>query len=292
MWQMIPRLWTYQIELPARTVVHLGLGMALGVILLLKISIVRFFRRLDAALVPGLGTSLLIGSAVLIGIAVPPAFREALATNRLFTDENRRRVETLLVHAGVDPPASARLASHGSLRAGQQVLRQQCIECHDLRTVIARPRTPDAWRQTVRRMAERTTLLAPIDEDRQWQVTAYLVALSPQLQQSAQRLRDEAQRRDGAQQAAENLAAEPDDAASYDAAQARELSKRSAPSATPRTKWNKAPPDSEAAARELVTRMVAEGLTAGEEELAQIVRYLTETYVKKSNQSSGRAATE
>ena len=88
--QMVPRLWTYQIEFPARTVVHLSLGMAVGVMLLLKIGIVRFFRRLDQTLVPLLGTSLLVSSVVLIGISVPSAFREAFATARLFTAENRR----------------------------------------------------------------------------------------------------------------------------------------------------------------------------------------------------------
>ncbi len=184
MWQMVPRLWSYQIEFPARTVVHMSLGMAIGVILLLKIAVVRFFTRLDAQLVPALGTSLLVGSVMLIGIAVPPAFREAVATGRLFDEENSRRVETLLIQAGVEQAEGARLASPESLRAGQQVLRQQCIECHDLRTVLAQPRTPNAWRQTVRRMADRTTLVDPLDEEEQWQVTAYLVALSPQLQQS------------------------------------------------------------------------------------------------------------
>ncbi len=288
MWEMVPRLWTYQIELPARTVMHMSLGMAIGVMLLLKISIVRFFKRLDAALVPGLGTSLLVGSAVLIGIAVPPAFREALATNRLFTDENRQRVETLLVQAGLDQPASARLASPALLRAGQQVLRQQCIECHDLRTVIARPRTPDAWRQTVRRMAERTTFLAPIDEEQQWQVTAYLVALSPQLQQSAQRLRDQALQRDGAKLAAESLAtklddAAPDELAPYDAALAKPLFETKCSECHATDEVDKTPPDSEDAARDLVTRMVQEGMTADAKELAQIVRYLTETYVKTTN---------
>ena len=187
-----------------------------------------------------------------------------------------------MVQAGLDQPASARLASHASLRAGQQVLRQQCIECHDLRTVIARPRTPDAWRQTVRRMADRTTLLAPIDEHQQWQVTAYLVALSPQLQQSAQRLRDQAERRDGAKQAAASLAAKPEDAAPYDAAQAKQLFETKCSECHATSEVDKTPPDSEDAARDLVKRMVHEGLTASEEELAQLVRYLTETYVKKS----------
>ena len=38
-----------------RTVVHMSLGMAIGVILFLKIAIVRFFRRLDAASGAGVG---------------------------------------------------------------------------------------------------------------------------------------------------------------------------------------------------------------------------------------------
>ena len=165
----------------------------------------RFFTRLDAQLVPALGTSLLVGSVVLIGIAVPPAFREAVATGRLFDEENSRRVETLLIQAGVDQAEGARLASSESLRAGQQVLRRQCIECHDLRTVLAQPRTPNAWRQTVRRMADRTTLVDPLDEEEQWQVTAYLVALSPQLQQSVQQLREQQDRRNETKQAAATM---------------------------------------------------------------------------------------
>ena len=223
MWQMVPRLWSYQIEFPARTVVHMSLGMAIGVILLLKIAIVRFFKRLDAQLVPALGTSLLVGSAVLIGIAVPPAFREALATSRLFTEENCQRVQTLLAQAGWSESESARLASPQSLRAGQQVLRRQCIECHDLRTVLAQPRTPNAWRQTVRRMADRTTLLDPLDEEEQWQVTAYLVALSPQLQQSMQQMREQQERRDETKQAAATMTGKREEPPAYDAAQAKRL---------------------------------------------------------------------
>ncbi len=37
MWNMVPRLWSYQIELPARTVLHLALGIMIGAILVLKI---------------------------------------------------------------------------------------------------------------------------------------------------------------------------------------------------------------------------------------------------------------
>ncbi|MBL8973664.1 MAG: hypothetical protein JNK56_23955, partial [Myxococcales bacterium] len=47
MWEMVPRLWHYQVELPARTVVHICLGLTIGVVLLVKISIIRFFRHLE-----------------------------------------------------------------------------------------------------------------------------------------------------------------------------------------------------------------------------------------------------
>ena len=43
--EMVPRLWSYQVEFPARTVIHLCLGMTIGIILLVKISILRWFRR-------------------------------------------------------------------------------------------------------------------------------------------------------------------------------------------------------------------------------------------------------
>ena len=58
MWAMIPRLWTYQVELPARTVVHLVLGISIGAILTIKISIVRWFKYLEKSLVPMLGIAL------------------------------------------------------------------------------------------------------------------------------------------------------------------------------------------------------------------------------------------
>jgi rubredoxin/mono/diheme cytochrome c family protein len=281
MWQMVPRLWSYQIEFPARTVVHMSLGMAIGVVLLLKIAIVRFFRRLDAQLVPALGTSLLVASTVLIGIAVPPAFREALSTSRLFTEENCQRVRTLLAQAGLSESESTRLASRESLRAGQQVLRQQCVECHDLRTVLARPRTAEAWRQTVSRMADRTTLFNPLDDERQWQVTAYLVALSPQLQESAQRLRDQQASREETKQAAATMTGKREEPSAYDAAQAKRLFETKCSECHKTTLVEKQPPKSEAEARALVARMVEEGLTAKEDELALIARYLADTYAKR-----------
>jgi rubredoxin/cytochrome c5 len=278
--QMIPRLWTYQIEFPARSVVHISLGMAIGTILLVKIAIVRFFLRLDHGLVPMLGTSILVGSVVLIGISAPAAFREALATASLFTEENRERVRILLAEADLDETQCERFSSTESLRAGQRVLRQDCTACHDLRTVLAKPRTPQNWRQTVRRMADRTTLINPLDEDKQWQVTAYLIALSPQLQRSVQQMRDERDRRSQSMQAAKAVAGKESRSAAYDAAEAKRLFEAKCSQCHKTSVVTASPPGSEDQARKLVAMMVEEGLEANEEELSTIVRYLTETYAK------------
>jgi rubredoxin/mono/diheme cytochrome c family protein len=276
--QMIPRLWAYQIEFPARTVAHITLGMAIGVLLLLKIAIVRYFRRLDQALVPLLGSMLLVGSVVLIGISVPVAFREAWATGKLFAAENRQRVEALLAQAGLSEAQCTRYASAESLRAGQRVLRSECIDCHDLRTVLARPRTPLNWRQTVARMADRTTVMNPISESEQWQVTAYLVAISPQLQRSAQQRSEAASRSADARQAAQAVAQDEAEPAAYDAAAAQQLFSTKCALCHETSLVDMAPPASQQEAQELVVRMVDAGLEASEAEIAQLVQYLTATY--------------
>ncbi|MBC8872205.1 MAG: rubredoxin [Planctomycetes bacterium] len=279
--QMVPRLWTYQIEFPARTVVHISLGMAIGTALILKITVVRFFRRLEQTLVPSLGTSVLVGSVVLIGISVPSAFREALATGTLFDKANQKRVRTLLAQIGsneLGEEECMRLSSTDSLRAGQRILRQECIDCHDLRTVLAKPRTPENWRQTVRRMADRTTALNPIEEGEQWQVTAYLIALSPQLQKSTRQLRDAQERHDQSQKAAMAVGAEETETAAYNPAAAKQLFESKCSQCHANTLVSESPPRSEEKARQLVASMVEEGLEATRDELAQIVRYLTETH--------------
>ncbi len=62
-------MWSYQVELPARTVAHLMLGMTIGAIIVIKVAIVRFFKHLEGTLVPFLGTALLICTTLLIGLS-------------------------------------------------------------------------------------------------------------------------------------------------------------------------------------------------------------------------------
>lgn len=276
--QMVPRLWTYQIEFPARTVLHIGAGMAVGVLLILKIAIARFFRRLDPVFLPALGTTILVTSVVLIGISVPAAFREALATARLTTEENRQRVAELLGRSGLSPAEAERYAEPESLRAGQSILRSECVACHDLRTVLARPRTPASWRQTVSRMADRSELLSPLGEEEQWKVTAYLVAISPRLQRSDQSRREETERAAATRAAAQRVAEQGVASVEYDPERGRSTFEQKCSQCHKTRLVAAAPPTTAQAASDLVARMVGEGLEATEEELAWIARYLAETY--------------
>lgn len=127
-------------------------------------------------------------------------------------------------------------------------------------------------------MADRTTLLDPLDEEEQWQVTAYLVAVSPQLQQSLQQMRQEQERRDEAKEAAAAMAGQGGQEAAYDPARAKGIFETKCSECHKTALVEQNPPASAEAARALVARMVEEGLTAAEDELDQIARYVAETY--------------
>ncbi len=303
--QMVPRMWTYQIELPARTVAHLILGFSIGGLLLVKLSIVRFFRYLEATLVPFLGVFLFLCTLILVGLVLPFTFREAYLSNTalegdMLNAERLERVREQLPKTGLDDKnALDELASASGILAGRRVLINKCTQCHDLRTALARPRTPESWRQTVSRMANRSTILNPISDTEQWQVTAYLIAISPTLQRTLRMKRDLDQKAAESQQAVmdvgktmqeEGMAATDD----FDIDAARELFQTRCSQCHSPVLVEGKPPASGDAALQLVTRMVRNGLQATDVELATIVRYLTVTYTKdkemKGAQTNGQPA--
>ena len=198
--------------------------------------------------------------------------------------------------AGLDDPETlAHLASPTGLEAGQGVLLAECVTCHDLRTVLARPRTPENWHQTVQRMADRSTLLAPIDEDQQWEVTAYLIAISPELQRSARERKKGLDQEQASQRAATQVAGPAEQgagpgtqaagparaaaAAAIDPGQARQLYETRCALCHPLAVVEAAPPTSDAETRALVSRMVSNGMPATEEELVQLIDHLNRAFV-------------
>jgi mono/diheme cytochrome c family protein len=268
--QMVPRLWNYEIELPARTVAHLIVGLVIGITLLIKVVIVRFFKHLEGTLAPSLGTLLLISTIVLIGLSVPTALREALvAKEGVFLPANLERVRTQFTLAGL--PAGKGLSSD-DLRAGRRVLSGRCVECHDLRTVLARPRTASDWRSTVQRMADRSAAFNPITDREQVQVIGYLVSISPELQGAVKEKRQEEQKTETVRAASRQLKAAPKPGGASDFQKARRLFE------TKCSQCHAAKlPDTKTAedVRELVTRMVSNGLSATESELDTLTAYIT-----------------
>ena len=289
MWQMVPRLWSYQIEFPARTVIHLSLGILIGGVLFLKVLVVRFFKHLESRLAPLFGTLLMLSTLLLVGLSVPMAFKEYqlrknVAGGDVFSKQNILRVKRILPEArfGSEVPLDE-ITSKESLLKGRKVLLYKCVQCHDLRTVLLRPRTPSNWVKIVSRMSDRT-VAEPIYEEEQWWVSAYLIALSPELQEGFRakketevpllikktemvddegfKLPNESNRRD------------------YDLDDAKSLFELKCSACHYLSNIEHNPPKTEAEVQSLLSRMIGNGLDISDSELNQIAFYLSETYTE------------
>jgi len=303
--QMVPRLWAYQIELPARTVMHLTLGLSIGIILMIKIAIVRYYKHMEAKLVPFLGVALMLSSLLLVFLALPFSLREVYLNSQAFAGDdamNQERIERVkeqLPNAGVDDAETVeRLATRASLQSGRNVLMNKCTQCHDLRTVLARPRTPDTWLQTVKRMASRSTVLNPISEEDQLEVTAYLIAISPTLQKTlaTKRLQTsdaDKMRKTSMSKAMDMMEDEESDAEmSFTPEQAKSTFENSCSQCHAYTQIENAPPSSREAANQLVQRMIGNGLTVSSDDLEQIIFHINNTYVDSTQAVSESASAD
>jgi len=284
MLQMVPRLFAYQVEFPARTVVHICLGVTIGFLLVLKISIIRFFRHLEEWM-PFLGVGMLLCTYLLAALSVPFSLRERqLATSGdAFSAKNLERVAMQLKDAGLPAEANiAELASRKRLLDGRQVLLTKCVACHDLRTVLTRPRTPSDWTKTVERMGERPVLGDPISPAEQWVVTAYLVAISPDLQNAAQIARKQREEKADTKQASKRA---ENDAGAEDAAFKMEDVKpkyeKLCSQCHELDDVDKHAFSDKKGVKDVMSRMIDNGLEASPAEIAAITWYLHETRLKK-----------
>ena len=267
MTQMVPRLWTYQVEFPARTVAHIFFGITIGVILLVKLSILRFFRHFEEWM-PVLGTLLLLCTIMLTTLSIPFAVREQVLSSQALgghaaSQENLARLVTLLPNAGFpDGTNLENLATQNALREGRSVLVTQCTVCHDMRTVLLRPRTPSDWWQTVKRMMDKPNPSGIITERQSQTVTAYLIAITPDLQVSAQEKRQA--------QTATTTTSSGDPKALFE----KTCSQCHAANLTDAHDFKTDPVNA------LVQRMVTNGLKASDADLETIRQYITATFVK------------
>jgi len=282
--QMVPRLWEYQVELPARTIIHACMGITIGFLLVTKIAIIRWFQHFGKAL-PMIGATIMLCTLLLSFLSVPYALR-AHDFGSAETPANLERVARLLAPIDLGRPTSELLTSAG-LEHGREVLTNQCVVCHDLRTILRRPYTPEGWRDVVWRMAEKPQIQRPLREADLAPVTAYLVAITPDIQQSV-RMKRASQEKSGAPEA--SATGQPTPAAEFAAAAALDLSVPATLSKAQATyekqcsachelsDTDKVAPKSEAYWKDLVHRMNSEneaGISAPDATL--IIAYLAAT---------------
>ncbi len=285
MWYMVPRLWNYQVELPPRTVAHLMLGITIGVLILVKVAILRFFRHFEESM-PYIGVSLLICTYLLIGLSVPFTFRETVlrTQTRAYSDEGIARTRQLIETAEL--PAEApldELASKRKLREGQRVLQHKCVVCHDLRTILVKPRTPPDWVRLVHRMAIKPVIGEPITQTEEWSVSTYLIAITPDIKTAVKQQREEKMRADEAKAALQIASTTMADesttiatADSYDEVGAKALFEDKCSQCHDLSDAIDFPPHSKEETTEIITRMIDNGLYLEEEDIELITRYMNE----------------
>ena len=277
---MIPRLWQYQVELPARTVIHATSAIVIGVLLMTKLAIIRLFPHFSGAL-PSLGLGLLINTVILGSLSLPYALRAHTISGDTLSTANLERVRGVMVGLLPEGTDVGALVTPARLEEGREVLTRKCTICHDLRTILAKPRSGPGWYNVVIRMAEKPIIMGDALDERDLPVvTAYLVAITPDIQQSTKvkmkAMADQAERAAGVAE----MPAE-DASAGYDTTKAEAIFKSRCTGCHDTAEVDAHGGDDEAGWSKIVKRMVeSEGAEVGEEDARTIVRYLAETRKK------------
>ena len=281
--QMVPRLLRYQVEFPARTVLHVMLGITIGFLLLIKLSIIRWFRHLEEWM-PYLGTGLLLCTYLLIGLSVPFSFRESQLRARALggdaaSAQSLARLARMLPTAGLPPEAPlAELATAKGVLEGRDVLLMQCVHCHDLKTIFVKPRPPKDWVDVVARMAEKPVFEDAMTERQQWAVATYLIAISPDLQVAAKKARAHKTQASDANATVAMVLEAPKSATPFDTAAVKPLFDAKCTECHDLDDVTKHKWQGEDDVKEVMTRMVDNGLEASPKELDALKQYVLAVY--------------
>ena len=285
MWEMLPRLWEYQVELPARTVIHACVGIIIGCLLITKIAIIKWFQHFGKAL-PQLGLTLLICTVLLGMLSLPFAIQAHSLSGEAFEAKNLSRVKMVLSGIDLGPGATPEdLVQEDALVDGREVLMRKCSVCHDMRTILVKPRTGSSWHSLVKRMAEKPMLGPSITDSDVLRVTSYLVAISPNLQESVQvkrrrqRERKERIAESDAKAVPAAVGAAPAPAPAYDPVEAKSLFETRCSECHELSDVDEFGGSDAEGWTEIVRQMVEdEEAELTSDERIVIARYLTETY--------------
>ncbi len=290
MWEMVPRLWEYQVELPSRTVMHAVMGILIGVLLAAKISVIRWFQHFGKSL-PALGLGLLACTLVLGTLSIPFAVR-AHDFGALMSTDNLDRVRRVLHELpwGAKPNIEE-LVQRDAMATGQRVLAGKCTDCHDIRTILQKPRSGESWYDVVVRMAKKPTLGDPITDAEVAAVTSYLVAINRDIQASSRMKRAQETAQAESSAGVEKAAAAAPSAVPVDLAKGKELIQKKCTDCHDMSEVEKHGGDTAEGWAKVIQRMVTDqGLELTDAESKLIIDTLAATYPKKDTTAAKSAA--
>ena len=148
LFEMVPRAWQFRVATPV-SVAHGLLGIAVGVILAIKIAVIRRYQRFGNRL-PWIGGALAVTTLVVAALGVVPAWIVL-----------RPRV-----------PLTAELAR------GRDVVSQKCNQCHGASTIASEREDARKWNRITREMQRFSRTIPgkePITDDERALATAYLI---------------------------------------------------------------------------------------------------------------------
>ncbi|HEX6100269.1 MAG TPA: hypothetical protein VF432_28400 [Thermoanaerobaculia bacterium] len=147
LFEMVPRTWGFR-ETTAVSVVHGGLGIAVGVLLIVKIAIIRRFQRFGHRL-PWIGGALAVSTVITAGLGIAPAW---------------------MVLRPLTPLS-------GELARGRDVVSRKCNQCHGASVIASEREDARKWERITREMQRFSRTIPgkePIAEDERVLATAYL----------------------------------------------------------------------------------------------------------------------
>ncbi|HYK01226.1 MAG TPA: hypothetical protein VE974_05675 [Thermoanaerobaculia bacterium] len=145
--EMLPRIWEYRVA-TALSVLHGALGLLVGVLLAVKIAVIRRFRRFGNRL-PWIGGSLAVATILVAALGVVPAWKVI----RPFT------------------PLPTELAR------GRDVVAAKCNQCHGASMIAAEREDARKWGRITREMQRFSRTIPgkePIADDERILAAAYL----------------------------------------------------------------------------------------------------------------------
>ncbi len=147
LFEMVPRTWEFRTT-TASGIVHGALGIAVGVLLVVKIAVIRRFRRFGNRL-PWIGGALAVTTLVVAALGIVPAWK------------------VLRPRAPLTP----------QLAQGREVVSRKCNQCHGASTIASEREDARKWARITRKMQRFSRTIPgkePITEEERLLATAYL----------------------------------------------------------------------------------------------------------------------